>query len=797
MGRGQLINRRLKVAIAVLSAVVVLAEAAPALAFDRGPHTELTYASMTDEGFGTDATGVAEVNNWFVDLYHELSIDKLPVSGHAGAFKRVLVGVAKTEGWSQALISAATRSHFDNNPDEPLASQMPSLKDTAGIQAEWDRLQRAVWTLVLEAREEDNVEKLLTVMGMSLHPVQDFYSHTNWIEPPNGPLGTDGPGWQEHGFGSNPTWFDVPAEERNKVMVYGDSTPSHSRIHGLWSADNGTSLANSMNKDWPGRPLHTQAVESAYFASRQWIEAIRMWVNDEEFWQKAQSYRAGKSKDELEHDRKGMFEIMLTTGHWQGQGEPLGGLDHGAGGSLLDARQAVKDYFQPTATNKTDLVAFALNPFTGLQVAFVADRELRGPSRYRTLFQHLIMRMAEPSPRGKIGPVPSSQDMQRATQFVELRVLSMHAREVGDPGPDDADLYTDVMIDGQPATSAIFHGHDNTNFPNPYEPFTWVKAIPAEPDRGEPVESVQLEVKTADVNWAGTNDDLYLQLGGSPAVRFTLDKRLYDDFERDNRDTYSIPIDDAVTAGMEVGDISRVQLVKADDGVAGGWKLGGVKLIVNGRVIYNNQDVNRWLEDDHVTWRAPDFERRDPRSKKIPVVIRLRESDTFYLGDDDGDINPYERRDVVSVGYMPGIPFEATAKGGNSLMGRLGYDSKDATITYRLDTVTPEPMGPIGEPTAIRTLEGAQPDLVVSDFFFGSVTVTNQGAGPAGPFRLRAVGNGLEDTVSFPGLGPGASATEGIRLRCDGFYFATVDDLNQVSETDENNNEAVSEPVIC
>ena len=48
-----------------------LAVASPALAYDTGPHSELTRDAMTSEGFRADAAGVAQVNNWFVDLYEQ------------------------------------------------------------------------------------------------------------------------------------------------------------------------------------------------------------------------------------------------------------------------------------------------------------------------------------------------------------------------------------------------------------------------------------------------------------------------------------------------------------------------------------------------------------------------------------------------------------------------------------------------------------------------------------------------------------------------------------------------------
>ncbi len=143
-------------------------------------------------------------------------------------------------------------------------------------------------------------------------------------------------------------------------------------------------------------------------------------------------------------------------------------------------------------------------------------------------------------------------------------------------------------------------------------------------------------------------------------MRFQLDKRLYDDFERDDRDTYSVPIDDAVRSGMRVGDITRVQIEKSPDGLAGGWRLGGVRLRVNGRTIYDNQSINRWLENDRRTFTALELRApRAPRGPKIPVWIRLAEDDFLYGGDDYGDINPFDRRETVSVGYAPGPPLAA------------------------------------------------------------------------------------------------------------------------------------------
>jgi hypothetical protein len=750
---------RLPHLIALLTTVVALGAAAPALAYDSGPHADMTEDAMAKEGFGVDAIDVARVNNWFVDFYENGK--KNPFSGHGGFWKRLAAGAIRTEGWSKAVMDAADRSHFD--------SATTTLFNTEGVTGEWDRLRRAVWTLAREARDENDPAKLIAVLGMSLHQVQDFYTHTNWIEPANA-LGAEGPDWQARNFGSSPTWFDIPQAERDKVTIYTANTQGHSRQHGEWNSDGNFDLTKTMAKDWPGRPLFLQSAITAYFASRQWLEAVRLWVDDDAFWARAQRYRANQRQ--LDHDLKGAFNISLYGGHWQGQGEPLGGV-RGPGGSLISLRQAIKSYFQP-------------------KFGAIIGR-LRGRTEYRARFEKLITRMADPNAEGELGPLPSSQPLQRSERIVILQVLKMRSvgfGGLGDPGPDDADMYANVRIDGQPMSSAVIHGHDSYSFPKPNAPFTWIKAVPAVPDEGEPVESIEVEVKTGNVRLAGTDDDVYVTLGRN--LRFPLDKRLYNDFERGDRDNYSVPIDAAVRAGMRVGDITRVGIEKSRDGIAGGWRLAGVKVRVNGRLLYDNQHVDRWLEGGKRTWIAGDFRPVAPRGTKIPVTLRLWEDDFLYGDDDEGDINPFDRRRTVAVGYTPGTLLQRETTGGGRLGGRLD-DGDEASIVYRLGTIRPEPMHVQTPPPP-----PGHPDLVITSFFPGSVTVKNQGDGPAGPFRLKA-GNQMSTTYqSFGGLAAGQSETRELDLPgCYYSYVATVDDLGQVAETDETNNSKDSEQQVC
>lgn len=111
------------------------------------------------------------------------------------------------------------------------------------------------------------------------------------------------------------------------------------------------------------------------------------------------------------------------------------------------------------------------------------------------------------------------------------------------------------------------------------------------------VSSLTVKITTADVSWAGTDDDVTVTLAGRS---WNLDNESHDDFERGDTNTFAL---DPQTSFYS-SDIHSVRIHKSPDGFAGGWKLKGVEVIVNGTSIYNNQSINRWLEDDDRTWSA-------------------------------------------------------------------------------------------------------------------------------------------------------------------------------------------------
>ena len=109
------------------------------------------------------------------------------------------------------------------------------------------------------------------------------------------------------------------------------------------------------------------------------------------------------------------------------------------------------------------------------------------------------------------------------------------------------------------------------------------------------VNRLQVYVTTADVSWAGTDDDVTFYMGGGS---WNLDNSGHDDFERGNTDRFDL---DPGT-GLYRSALGAIRIHKSPDGSAGGWKLKGLRIVVNGVQIYSNQSINTWLEDDDRDW---------------------------------------------------------------------------------------------------------------------------------------------------------------------------------------------------
>jgi hypothetical protein len=122
-----------------------------------------------------------------------------------------------------------------------------------------------------------------------------------------------------------------------------------------------------------------------------------------------------------------------------------------------------------------------------------------------------------------------------------------------------------------------------------------------------PVTALGVEVRTADVTFGGTDNDvtlvLLVQQGGNPPqqLRWNLDSGI-DDFESGSQDTYALT--DHLPA--DTCNIVGIAIEKSEDDFDGGWKLDWFRVIINGAEFYRG-NANDWLEDDNLSWWAPDF----------------------------------------------------------------------------------------------------------------------------------------------------------------------------------------------
>jgi hypothetical protein len=745
-----------------------------ARAFDTGPHADMTRDALTAEGFSAAGADVGMVNNWFVDYY--TNPDDNPYSGHAHA----LVGLTRfgfnREDWLHQWVEGAQRMHFDAEVHQ---IGMPDLSTTEGVDKEWQRLMFLTrkWVRYAGRQNRPDPLEIMAVLGISLHAVQDFYTHSNWVEDPDPDEGRGGPGVSSLGFGETPTWFDVPPDVRQQLVgnraVY-TGVEGVKRRHGNWQSNKNRHLRGGLNKDWPGRPKYQESYVTAYFATRQWIRAVRTWLGNEPLWRRAMSLRNTAA---LRHDVAGAEEISIFSGHWQGAGEPCVpfkcGERTGKAGSVTSLRLALGDFHD------------------------------RGPTPYRKAFNQYIGAYREyPTEPINMPDLPSSRTDQLFTRFVKLEVLNYRGIALGDP-VGSADIYAIARIDGQPYTSTVINGEQSFSFPRSYAPFTWIRSVPTLQRKSTPVESMTVRIETGKRGSAGTDDDVYLNIGRH---RFSLDKRLYDDFERGDDDTYSVPIGTATRDGLEIRDIRRVSIEKSKDGSAGGWFLHGVTLRVNGQTFMRNRNIDRWLEDSKRVWTAPNVIRDNRTADVIPVWLQLREDD--FGPQDIGDLNLFDRHTSLPIAYRLGTAVRQQVTGGARLSGRLAMDNGDkARATYRLFTFDVDPPPPPVPPPNNTPPPPPPPgpagdaDLIVTRLTFGDVTVKNQGTAAAGPFTV-TVYNGAtaRDSVQFAGLAAGASATMTYTSgSCAGSWTAVADSSNVVAESNEGNNTRANldETPIC
>lgn len=285
--------KRMILTITIVLLLFFLGLPKPAFAFDTGHHSDLTREALQNEGFQETPIKIVQVENWLVDYYSNWPIDKLDFIEHISRDALETIKSAKEQ---------SDKLHFDN------------LFTTDNIRNYWMWLTLNTKNAVEEATKKEDALNLLTILGISLHAVQDFYSHSNWVEVHSSS--------SDRKFYSSATWFDSPPATGSQLKLYTGSYPElregAEKLHGNYN--------DGMNKDSYVCDNWEQAYVSAYAASRQWVNAVHEWVNqvNPTFWSKVQSYSADENA--LNKDLKAAYDISLLVnesgedGHWKGKG---------------------------------------------------------------------------------------------------------------------------------------------------------------------------------------------------------------------------------------------------------------------------------------------------------------------------------------------------------------------------------------------------------------------------------------------------------------------------------------------
>ena len=441
---------------------------------------------------------------------------------------------------------------------------------------------------------------------MSLHQVQDFYTHTNWVEP-GAALGGRRPGLAGNAARHQPDVVRRPADRRDAATIYTANTPGPSPPARRLEQRHATANLQRHEQGLAGpAALPARSAISAYFATRQWVEAVRL-VGRRRRLLAARAALSRATSGDLDHDLRGSVHHLAVQ-------RPLAGSGRAARRRARRRREPARPALRRSRTTSR---------------AALATSDAARPDEVPR-----PVRAADPADGGSRTATARSARCRPArtcsadTRIVALRIVEYRGTGLGDPGPDDADMYARVRIDGQPMASAVHPRRGHFAFPHPYEPFTWIKAVPAVPDEGEPVESIEVDVKTADTSLGGDRRRR-LPAARTPACDSRSTSALYDDFERGDRDTYSVPIDAAAEHGLRVGDITG-----ADREVARRHRrrLEARRREAAGERPRSLRQRSASTAGSRTT-TAPGPRRtsppRDPRGAHIPVSAALGEDDTL------------------------------------------------------------------------------------------------------------------------------------------------------------------------
>ena len=259
--------------------------------FGTGSHFDLTRTVLSEHGFGETSIQIAQVENWLIDYY---STSPTYRDKHRATLEKL---------------------HFDN------------LFNEEQVRTYWAILLRNLKSSTEKAAEDNDQMSMLVTLGMGLHAVQDFYSHSNWVElhPPRN-----------------------SSEFRSDTFLAAIKSPAPASIKGVHTGkypDDRTSGLDSfpipvdaelhggyhtgLNKDSPMRPHWDEAFVFAYAGSHELVSAMEVWAEKIRpgFWRSVREYVVDPATEKkLNKDVFAARNLSMwlegkgQDGIWKGQG---------------------------------------------------------------------------------------------------------------------------------------------------------------------------------------------------------------------------------------------------------------------------------------------------------------------------------------------------------------------------------------------------------------------------------------------------------------------------------------------
>jgi hypothetical protein len=329
---------------AAFTAVIVLGT--PAAAFDTMWHAQATQRVGEQYHFGEDAVGIMKLGNFSPDLFG-------PVEDYAAEHlnpdqRRALRALGINDARARA---AAVFLHFDN------------LKSQLDRNSKFDDIFNQLLTNTRQALADYNGRHeldqstrntlVLVTLGASLHAVQDFYSHSDWIHQDFNSTSVtmvQSDSWSPHA----PTWFAVrdrlgKPDSWPFVVKSGIYPPvaGEQNTHTHMNHDNSRLIYREL--ETPGQPLLSQAqyhnagpiparpgdessifrhqqlaVNTATAASIEWVSLVEQNPGAKAAVESARNCKLKDQKLEQELQAGLALEVSLScaAGRWDGEDPP-------------------------------------------------------------------------------------------------------------------------------------------------------------------------------------------------------------------------------------------------------------------------------------------------------------------------------------------------------------------------------------------------------------------------------------------------------------------------------------------